>query len=126
MYCREIQILAGNAVRIFSVSFSFLPKRIHLYIGINSLISFFACFQNFACLFFFQNHFFEIFFQEYHQCQTVWIQIRSNVMSSLIWVQTVCKGYQQPKLIGRVNNFLNNKFICNSVRSDIYTLYVYL
>ena len=28
-------------------------------------------------------------------CQTVWIQIRSNVFSGLIWVQTVCKGYQQ-------------------------------
>ena len=25
-------------------------------------------------------------------CQTVWIQIRPDV---LIWVQTVCKGYQQ-------------------------------
>ena len=25
-------------------------------------------------------------FQEYYQCQTVWIQT---------WVQTVCKGYQQ-------------------------------
>ena len=28
-------------------------------------------------------------------CQTVWIQIRSDFLSSLVRVQTVCKGYQQ-------------------------------
>ena len=27
--------------------------------------------------------------------QTVWIQIRTDILSVLIWVQTVCKGYQQ-------------------------------
>ena len=27
----------------------------------------------------------------------VWIQIRTDVFSVLIWVQTVCKGYQQTK-----------------------------
>ena len=30
-------------------------------------------------------------------CQTVWIQIRPDILSGLIWVQTVCKGYQQTK-----------------------------
>ena len=55
--------------------------------------------------------FFEKFFQEYHQsvkqfgsrtgqtfcqaCQTVWIQNRPDILPGLIWVQTVCKGYQQ-------------------------------
>ena len=29
------------------------------------------------------------------ECQTVWTQIRIDVLSVLIWVQTVCKGYQQ-------------------------------
>ena len=29
------------------------------------------------------------------ECQTVWIQIRTNIMLVLIWVQTVCKVYQQ-------------------------------
>ena len=29
------------------------------------------------------------------ECQTVWIQIRPDILSGLIWVQTVCKGYQQ-------------------------------
>ena len=33
--------------------------------------------------------------QEYHQCQTVLIQMRPDKLSGLIWVQTVCKGYQQ-------------------------------
>ena len=28
-------------------------------------------------------------------CQTVWIQIRPDILSGLIWVQTVCRGYQQ-------------------------------
>ena len=27
--------------------------------------------------------------------QKVWIQIRNNILSVLIWDQTVCKGYQQ-------------------------------
>ena len=45
---------------------------------------------------FFKMNFFEKFFQEYHQCQTVWIQIRPDALSGLIWVQTtVCEGHQQ-------------------------------
>ena len=31
--------------------------------------------------------------------QTVWIQIRSDILSGLIWVQTVRKGYQQMYLV---------------------------
>ena len=27
--------------------------------------------------------------------QTIWIQIKPDVFSGLIWVKTVCKGYQQ-------------------------------
>ena len=29
------------------------------------------------------------------ECQTVWIQIKTDILSVMIWVQTVCKGYQQ-------------------------------
>ena len=29
------------------------------------------------------------------EVQTVWIQIRAHIQSVLIWLQTVCKGYQQ-------------------------------
>ena len=42
--------------------------------------------------FFFQNWFFQNLSGIPSQCQTVWIQIRPDV---LIWVLTVCKGYQQ-------------------------------
>ena len=35
------------------------------------------------------------------ECQTVWIQIRSDVTPDLICVQTVCKSYQQSKLAGK-------------------------
>ena len=31
--------------------------------------------------------------------QTIWIQIRTDAMSVLIWVQTVCKDYQQTTII---------------------------
>ena len=33
-------------------------------------------------------------------CQKMWIQIRPDILSGLIWVQTVCKGYQQTTLVG--------------------------
>ena len=39
-------------------------------------------------------------------CQTVWIQIRSDVLSGMIWVQTVCKGYQQTTLVDKKLNLL--------------------
>ena len=33
--------------------------------------------------------------QEHYQCPTVWIQITTDILSALIWVQFVCKYYQQ-------------------------------
>ena len=41
---------------------------------------------------FFKINSFEKIFQEYHlsTCQTDWIQIRPDILSSLIWVQSVC------------------------------------
>ena len=55
---------------------------------------------NFACFFVVCGLFFKLTFQKnlsgiQSECQTIWIQIRHNVLSGLIWVQTVCKGYQQ-------------------------------
>ena len=35
------------------------------------------------------------------ECQTDWIQIRPDVLSGLIWVQTVCNGYQQAALVDK-------------------------
>ena len=49
----------------------------------------------------FSKYIFLIFFQEYHQCHTVWIQIRSTILLGLIWVQTVCKCYHQMTLVGK-------------------------
>ena len=34
------------------------------------------------------------------ECQTDWIQTRPDVLSGLIWVQSVCKGYEQTTLGG--------------------------
>ena len=58
------------------------------------------------------GNFFMIFFRlfptfqnQLSKCQTVWIQIRTDILSVLIRVQTVCKGYQhttKSPLAGRV------------------------
>ena len=52
---------------------------------------------------FFQNQFVVVFLKKNLsgksvECQAVWIQIMSNVLLGLIWVQIVCKGYQQQTL----------------------------
>ena len=54
---------------------------------------------NFSCILssadFFQNHlFWKILSGIPSECQTIWIQI-------LIWVQTVCKGYQQTTIVNK-------------------------
>ena len=36
------------------------------------------------------------------ECQTVWIQIRSDVLSDLVRVQFICKGYQQKTRGGKI------------------------
>ena len=66
---------------------------------------FFFCFCCHLLSFLFKITFFQKFFPELSECQTVWIQIRKNRhsdipdlgpnLSVLIWVQTVCKGYEQ-------------------------------
>ena len=42
------------------------------------------------------------------ECQTVWIPIRTDVLSVLIWVQTVCKGYQQTTKVAASNERVNS------------------
>ena len=51
-------------------------------------------------MFFFQSQLFEKLFQEYYQSITVWIQIRPDFLSDLIWVQIVCKRDHQTVLEG--------------------------
>ena len=43
--------------------------------------------------------------EKFLQGQTVWIQIKVDVLSDLIWIQTVCNAYQQTTLVDRVNMF---------------------
>ena len=45
-----------------------------------------------------QNQLFEIFFQG----QINSIQVRPDILSSLIWVQSVCKGYEQRTLVADI------------------------
>ena len=54
-------------------------------------------------------NFYQIIFQKYHLCQKDWNQIRPDLLSGLIWFQTVCKVYQQMILAGKV---LNNDIFC--------------
>ena len=35
------------------------------------------------------------------ECLTVWIRIRPDILSGLIWVQTVCKDYQHTTLVDK-------------------------
>ena len=51
---------------------------------------------------FFQNQLFrKILSGIPSECQTVWIQIRPDILSGLIRVQTVSKGSQQTTLVGK-------------------------
>ena len=57
----------------------------------------------FCChlLIFFQNQLFQKILSGIpSECQTDWIQIRPDILSGLMWVQSVCKGHQQKTLGG--------------------------
>ena len=41
--------------------------------------------------------------------QTVWIQVRTDVLSVLIWVQTVCNAYQQTTEVAASKERVNLK-----------------
>ena len=46
-------------------------------------------------------NFYENFFQEYSQSVKQFGSRSARLVSGLIWVQTVCKGYQQTALVGK-------------------------
>ena len=48
---------------------------------------------------FFQNNL--DFFRNTIKVSTVWLQIKPDILSCLIWVQLICKGYQRPTLVSR-------------------------
>ena len=62
-----------------------------LYILTLCMLGNFACFFLSSVNFFTKKNLSGILLE----CQTVWIQIRQDILSGLIWVQTVCRGYQQ-------------------------------
>ena len=47
------------------------------------------------------------------ECQIVLIQIRPDILLGLIWVQTVCKCYQQMTLVAG-KELINLYFVCAS------------
>ena len=91
---------------------------------------------NFSCfccrLLFSKSTFSKNIFQEhYSECQTVWIQIRTEVLLVMIWVQTVCKGYEQMiKVIANNEelkyNMLLNKLTSLSKWSMKYEIWIHL
>ena len=83
----------------------------------------FSCFFV-VCRFFLKINFFEKKNQEYHQCQTVWIQTRPDILSGLIWVQTVCKGYQlrrqRVKLSEYITHYKASKYMYECIFENYF------
>ena len=46
------------------------------------------------------------------ECQMVWIQIRTFIVLVLIWLQTVCKGYQQTTKVAASKESVINSTFC--------------
>ena len=85
----------GGVARQWPYTLSCLSNSVCMFGSTFCMLGNFSCF---CCrlLTFFKIDFFEKFLQELpSECQTVWIQIRTDILSVLIWVQTVCRGYQQ-------------------------------
>ena len=94
-------------------------------------------------LIFFQNHFFlKILSGIPSECPPNWIQIRPDILSDLIWDQSVCKCYEQTTLVGKeltgltaksfkksLPNCVLNKWMTNSTHIEHLwfkeTLYAY-
>ena len=89
--------------------------------------------SNFACwvifhafcwrlLTFFKINFTEKFFHVYHQCQNSLDPYQARHFVRLIWVQTVCKCYQQTTLFSKStfpkNSFMNTIRVSNSLDQD--------
>ena len=72
---------------------------------------------------FFQNCLFqEIFSRTLLECQSVWIQIRTDVLSVLIWVQTICKGYQQTTKVAACKEIVEHVDMCEVITYNRFLL----
>ena len=49
------------------------------------------------------------------ECLIVWIQIRPDVLSGLVWVQTVCNCYQQMRLVGKELNYDIQNYVTEEI-----------
>ena len=79
---------------------SIYPSNSASYSLILCLLGHFSCF--FVACWLFQNQFFrKILSGIASEFRTVCIQIRPDFLSGLIWVQTICKGYQQTTLVNK-------------------------
>ena len=62
------------------------------------------------------------------KCQTDWIQIRHDILSCLIWVQTVCKDHQQTeKCHQQVKSLCHTKvsnYLIRMIFSQLYFKFV--
>ena len=81
---------------IFKVQSNFCNFSSKLYVvSTKSLPSYFLSPADF-----FQNQLFgKIISGIPSECQTDWVQIRPDILSGLIWVQSVCKGYEQMTIV---------------------------
>ena len=86
--------------------------------GLEVSLSIFACLvAKIFIIFFYQNSLFQkkkIFQEHYQRVKLFAIQISRDVLSGLIWVQTVCKDYQQMTKVAagrqRVKKLLLDQF----------------
>ena len=62
--------------------------------------------------FFFKKLFQKIISGILLKCQMVWIKIRTDNLSVLIWVQTVCKGYQQTTKVAASKETVSKLLLC--------------
>ena len=74
-------------------------------------------------LIFFQNPFFrKILSGIPSECQTDWIQMRPDILSGLIWVQSVCKGYEQKTPVVTSLFMERCQILCSYVSLKIFSL----
>ena len=73
---------------------------------------------------FLQNNFFsqKIPLVTLSECQTVWFRIKQNILSVMIWVLTVCKGYQKTTLKGKELTFVKLNIFYAVTLPNCYTV----
>ena len=107
-------------------SFLNLSNRARSYENDTSL--FFAYWVIYVVFLFIKTNFQKIISGTLSECQTDWIQVRTDILSVLIWDQTVCKGYQQTRVAaGRQRVKFAYIFVpssgtrCQGLGLDLYT-----